>query len=778
VDGSGNVYVTGRSEGLAGNVDYATVKYDSDGNEEWAARYDGPENNADRASAIAVDGSGNVYVTGWSYSSGTSYDFVTVKYDGSSGAELWAATYAGLGYNRAEYPYDIAVDGSGNVYVAGQTWGMGIDRDYATVKYDSSGTELWARTYNGSGTGVDYAQAIAVDGSGNVYVTGRSTGLTTLSDYATIMYDSGGVQQWVSTYNGPVNGNDYGKVLVLDESGGPGNVDIYVSGQSDGSGTQYDFATIMYDNAGGEQWVSRYDSSDHLGDSPNSIALDSSGSVLVAGWSVGAATEGDYALVKYDGITGGESWRRRYDAVSGDESAHGLAIASSGNIHVTGRSVGDGTNDYDFATVTYDGAGVEQWVARYNGSGDHNDRAVDMAVVSSDAIYVAGRSSGLQNDWATVKYDGAGAEVWVTRHNGVGLSRDYAYAMTHDAAGNVYVTGRAERAGTALDMTTIKYDSSGAEVWVADYNGPAGGNDNGLAITVDASNNVYVAGVAWTGGNPTVHDYATVKYDSNGVQQWAATYNGPGSGNEQPSAIVVDGAGNVYVTGYSLGSGTGYDYATVKYDSAGNEVWVERYNGSGNGTDRAMGMVLDLSGDVVVTGGSVGAGTDSDYVTVKYHSSGGEAWVRTYDGPASGYDRAYSIALDSSSSIYISGTSGVSLSDSDVATIKYDGDGNQLWVRRYDGPDGHQSRGRRLAVDGADNLYVGGHTWGGGGSSDFLLIKYDGSGNELWRALYDGPGNDYDILGGLGLDSSGNAYVTGYVMVDGSFDFATVKYEP
>ena len=81
-------------------------------------------------------------------------------------------------------------------------------------------------------------------------------------------------------------------------------------------------------------------------------------------------------------------------------------------------------------------------------------------------------------------------------------------------------------------------------------------------------------------------------------------------------------------------------------------------------------------------------------------------------------------------------------------------------------------------IDTADNLYVGGHTWGGGGSSDFLLIKYDGSGNELWRALYDGPGNDYDILGGLGLDSLGNAYVTGYVMVDGSFDFATVKYEP
>src|SRR6266851_3101023 len=101
------------------------------------------------------------------------------------------------------------------------------------------------------------------------------------------------------------------------------------------------------------------------------------------------------------------------------------------------------------------------------------------------------------------------------------------------------------------------------------------------------------------------------------VEQWVARYTGP-VGDAQPLAIAVDDKGNSYVTGWSRGVGTGYDYATVKYDSEGNEVWVARYNGPGNWDDIATAVAVDAEGDVYVTGSSYGLGTQYDYATVKY----------------------------------------------------------------------------------------------------------------------------------------------------------------
>nr|NIU38672.1 hypothetical protein [Candidatus Bathyarchaeota archaeon]NIV43626.1 hypothetical protein [Candidatus Bathyarchaeota archaeon] len=127
-----------------------------------------------------------------------------------------------------------------------------------------------------------------------------------------------------------------------------------------------------------------------------------------------------------------------------------------------------------------------------------------------------------------------------------------------------------------LTITTIptvpaimEPEGANAELWVARYNGPGNGCDRAYALAVDGSENVYVTGYSY--GSVTNLDYATVKYDSEGNELWAARYNGPGNGHDRAFALAVDGSGNVYVTGYSVGSGTSTDYATVKYDSEGNE---------------------------------------------------------------------------------------------------------------------------------------------------------------------------------------------------------------
>src|SRR3989304_8951188 len=138
---------------------------------------------------------------------------------------------------------------------------------------------------------------------------------------------------------------------------------------------------------------------------------------------------------------------------------------------------------------------------------------------------------------------------------------------------------------------------------------------------------------------------------------WVRRYNGPGDSSDYASAITVDGSGNVYVTGYSTGSGTYYDYATIKYYSNGDTAWVRRYNGPGNGYDEAYAIAVDGSGNVYVTGQSIGSGTYNDYATIKYYSNGDTAWVRRYNGPGNVDDVAYAIAVDGSGCVYVTGWS-------------------------------------------------------------------------------------------------------------------------
>lgn len=103
--------------------------------------------------------------------------------------------------------------------------------------------------------------------------------------------------------------------------------------------------------------------------------------------------------------------------------------------------------------------------------------------------------------------------------------------------------------------------------------------------------------------------------------EWVKRYNSPGDGDDVSSGIAVDLSGNIYVTGWSMGDETGDGYATVAYDSSGNELWVARYDGPVHGDDAANGIAVDPSGNVYVTGESVGYETGKDYVTIKYSTT-------------------------------------------------------------------------------------------------------------------------------------------------------------
>jgi uncharacterized delta-60 repeat protein len=420
---------------------------------------------------------------------------------------------------------------------------------------------------------------------------------------------------------------------------------------------------------------------------------------------------------------------------------------------------------------------TQAWVARYDGGVADDDGAWAIAVDSSENIYVTGYSwgNGTASDYATMKYDKDGHRLWLDRYNGPGNAEDWAWDIALDKSGNVYVTGWSTGNGTGSDFATIKYDGNGSQLWLARYNGPANGFDLAYALALDSAGNVYVTG--WSQGNFTDADYATVKYDSNGNQIWVARYNGPASGDDRASALAVGGTGNVYVTGSSTGNGTGADYTTVKYDSDGNQLWVARYNGPANGDDEASAIALDGLGNIYVTGSSAGNGTGTDYATVEYDSHGNQLWAARYNGPASGEDSATALAVDLSSSVYVTGASTGNGTGTDYATMKYDKDGNELWVARYNGPANTEDQASALAMDSVGNIYVTGWSKGNGTDYDWATIKYSNAGEQLWVARYDGPASRPDKAYAIALGSSGSVYVTGRSSGKGTFyDFATIKY--
>ncbi|MFH1654853.1 MAG: SBBP repeat-containing protein [Pseudomonadota bacterium] len=359
MDKTGNVYMAGHTLGSldnnqnAGGADIFLVKHDSSGNKIWLRQIGTA--SKDLAAGVAADLNENIYMTGYTQGgldnnqNAGDYDIFVMKFD-ALGNKLWTRQ---MGTNAYDASSSIAVDSSGNVYIAGKTNGA-LDgqkhsglRDIFLIKLDSSGNKLWTRL---SGTAAnDEATGVAVDSTGNAYVTGMTEGAldgnqhSGFSDIFVMEFDPSGNKLWTEQRGTALNDNT--SAIAVDSSG-----NSYVCGRTEGglSGNQNagltDIFLIKLDSAGNDIWTKQFGTTQN--DSASGIATDMSNNIYVTGNTDGGVDNynnmgfSDIFTAKIDPSSGNPVWIFQTGSPGGDE-ATGITIDSGGSIYVAGHTDDD-----------------------------------------------------------------------------------------------------------------------------------------------------------------------------------------------------------------------------------------------------------------------------------------------------------------------------------------------------------------------------------------------------------------------------------------------------
>jgi hypothetical protein len=432
-------------------------------------------------------------------------------------------------------------------------------------------------------------------------------------------------------------------------------------------------------------------------------------------------------------------WERTYSGPTvGIDIGYFVAADAGGNVYVAGLGSGP-SNDIDMLVIKYKPNGDTAWVRLFNGPAGGDDYVNGMVIDDFGNVYVTGSSKGPNPQWTridqitTLKYAPDGTLLWASRPLVEGSD---GYAITLDKSGNVYTTGDVYRGQPPQrDVLTIKYLPNGDTAWVQmfDYQTFHGIEkpqyDWGEAIAVDGAGSVFVGGSTDSDTSSGINfDYLIMSYSSEGALQMAFNANGSANNDDKVHAMRIDAAGNLALTGYSKGKGSDYDYWTWMFPSDGPS-WDRRYNGTAGSDDWGYDLAIDGDGNVIVVGRSWGIDTGYDYAIVKYSKKSDSLWARRFNGLGNGDDRALKVAVDKHNNIYVTGLSWSDYTSYDYVTIKYTPAGEMEWVKMYTSTT--EDWAQAICVDDADNVYVTGRsgTVGPKGTSDIMTIKYVQGGN-------------------------------------------------
>ncbi len=407
---------------------------------------------------------------------------------------------------------------------------------------------------------------------------------------------------------------------------------------------------------------------------------------------------------------------------------------------------------------------TQQWVYRYDNSG--YDFTTNNCSVKDAAgnLYLAINAYGSNNDIRIVimKFlaNSPGFPVWIAYYGTPNIN-EVANAITLDNFGNVYVAGQISN-NNAWDALIVKYNNNGILQWAGQFNGAAGTNDIATCISVDPSGNVIIAGSTQISASNT--DYLVIKYSGSAVMQWVRTYDGPSGGNDADvvNAVDCDASGNIVVTGKAGWTNAGYDVVNLKYTPSG-VAGATRYDGAEHKDDEGKKVVFDQSGNYYVTASTIESGNNSEITTMKFSSTNVPQWTRYYDYAT---DEPTDMKIDASSNVYVTGYSSGNNNGRDYVTIKYHTNGTQLWLQRCNEGDVPQS----LDFDEAGNVYVTGEADG-----NVATVKYNSYGVQIGTvAIYNSQSNGFDR--GVAVTTNNNGSNIYVVCMSAYTDVEVIRY--
>jgi hypothetical protein len=437
-----------------------------------------------------------------------------------------------------------------------------------------------------------------------------------------------------------------------------------------------------------------------------------------------------------------QAWVAKYNngITKGTNQAVKMALDSNGNICITGFSQNTNTN-LGYVTIKYAPNGNQIWAARYDSTNNFSAMPTAMALDTSNNIIVTGSA-------LTMKYDSNGNQLWTAPYAGA--------ALAVDANGNVAVTG--------FDsiFSTVKINAAGTNLWSQSYPASCGAAE-GQAIVADTNGNFYVAGNYPFSCERGLSDYELllIKYASNGNQTWTTTYSSGGGPPWQTESALIR-RGNLYLAGNFVGRGVSEGYVVFEYDDSGNLLWSAFP--SNDDYSRDYESALDQMGYVLMTGQIATSFINGlfpvfSYATMKLATNGSTLWTSFYPTTAVVTNVANAIAVDQNNNSYVTGYSPGTNSGNDIVTIKYDPNGNQIWLQRYTSPANGNAAGNAIAVDKNGNVYVTGYETTAAGGTEIVTIKYSpvtvqrrSDGTVLLQAQ-GSPGESFDIQASADLQS-------------------------
>ncbi|MHA1986147.1 MAG: SBBP repeat-containing protein, partial [Promethearchaeota archaeon] len=344
--------------------------------------------------------------------------------------------------------------------------------------------------------------------------------------------------------------------------------------------------------------------------------------------------------------------------------------------------------------------------------------------------------------------------------------RDYGRDVVTDSEGNIYVLGYTTSYGAgSYDILLLKFNSSGNPEWNITWG--EGNIEQGFGVAIDSVDNIYIVGHFYNESS-TENDIALVKYDTSGIQLWNQTWGKLNTEHDYAGDIAIDENDDIYITGYTNIPGSDIEVVLVKYNNLGTMEWNVTWGGSKE--DKPYGVTVDSASNIYVTGYTYSfLPSDFEMFLLKFNYLGQLQWNTTWrDIKEVGYTGntwGNGVAIDSNDYIYVTGMGHnwhgtTTMYTSEIILIKFDGGGNNIWNASWSWTNSTNSYGYDVTIDSADYLYIAGYVYPNPSlRQQMALLQYDTAGNLLWNTTWGGSGDDN--MYGITTGSSMNLYVTG-----------------